>query len=84
MVAILSTFVVSGFVLVTLYAGIVTVLQYGHMVGPTWRMEGAEPRGALVSMRGQRQVALVRTVPTRPVPKVAPRLALQPTLQMAA
>ena len=75
MVAILSTLVITGFVLATLYAGVVTMLQYGHLVGPAWRMEGDETRGTLVSMRGERQMVLVRNGPTRPSPKAGKRPA---------
>lgn len=79
MVAILSTLVITGFVLATLYAGVATMLQYGHLVGPAWRMEGAETRGTLVSMRGERQPTLVRSGPTRPASKAALRPA-QPSV----
>ena len=84
MVAILSTLVITGFVLATLYAGVVTMLQYGHLVGPAWRMEGDETRGTLVSMRGERQMVLVRNGPTRPSPKAAKRPAPQPAFRLAA
>ena len=84
MVAIVSTLVVSGFVLVMIYAAIVTVMQYGHLVGPAWRMESAETRGTLVSMRGERQPVLVRNGPTHPAPKASRRLAAQPALRLAA
>lgn len=68
MVAIVSTLVISGFVMVMIYAAVVTVLQYGHLIGSAWRMEGAEPRGALVSMREQRQPVVIRRGPKRPAP----------------
>ena len=80
MVAIVSTLVISAFVLVMIYAAVVTVLQYGHLVGAAWRMEGAEPRGAVVSMRGHRQPALVRRGSNRP----APRAMAQPAMRAAA
>ncbi len=84
MVAILSTLVITGFVLATLYAGVVTLLQYGHLVGPAWRMEGAETRGTLVSMRSERQPVLGRNGPTRPAPRAVSRPAPQPVMRMAA
>ena len=82
MVAVVSTLIISGFVLVILYAAVVTVLQYGHLVGPAWRMEGAEPRGTMVTMRGQRQPVIVRRGPTRPAP--AARIGGRRVMRVAA
>ena len=84
MVAILSTLIITGFALATLYAGVATVLQYGHLIGPAWRMEGAEPRGAMVSMRGQRQPVLQRGGPSRPSLKAASRPVSQSAYRLAA
>jgi hypothetical protein len=84
MVAILSTFVIIGFALATLYAGLATLIQYGHLIGPAWRMEGAQPRGTLVSMRSERQPVLARSGPSRPAPKASHRHAPRFPLRIAA
>ena len=58
MVALLSGFVIASFVIVMAGAAFLTVRQYGHLVGPSWRMEEPIIRSRVVHIRQYRQPVL--------------------------
>ena len=75
MVALLSALVITSFVIVMAGAAFLTVRQYGHLVGPSWRMEEPVARSRVVHIRQYRQ-PVVRGY-NAPTPRIAsaPRLA---------
>ena len=76
MVALVSTLIIAGFLIATAFAAVVTIMQYGHLIGPAWRMEEAAPRAIVVRARQHRQPVLARPAP--------PPRQFRPALRMAA
>lgn len=66
--------IIVSFVMALLYGATITVLQYGHLVGPAWRMEAEVRRPVLLTQRQYRQLHVARAELYQ-APPVALRLA---------